>query len=411
MQPSTSSLHKGISTFVPGQQNLLAQDISLPAAVLYQSRIDNNLAWMQGYANQTQVKLAPHGKTTMAPGLFQQQMAAGAWAITLASAPQVQVAYHHGIKRVILANELVGKSNMQMIADLLQDPDFEFYCLTDSAQHAKLLADFFGHVKTPLKVLLEIGVSGGRCGCRTPEQIQQTLDVIHTSEYLQLAGVEFYEGVIHGDNEVTLIKQFVAHMIEQTLTLLAAKAFDTSRVLLTGAGSAWYDLVAESFQQARLPSQIIPVIRPGCYLIHDTGIYQSSQQALKQRSQVACDIKGDLSSALEVWAYVQSIPEPGHAIIGMGKRDTAFDAGLPSPELLVKPGDGIDNVVTLDSQWQLTDIMDQHAYLSFPEGAALKVGDMIAFSTSHPCLTFDKWKQLAVIDDEYQVIDMMRTYF
>lgn len=410
--PSTKpSLNKGLSTYLAGQQNLVAQDVSLPAAVVYQSRINNNLAWMQQYADKTQMKLAPHGKTTMAPGLFQQQIAAGAWAITLASAPQVEVAYHHGIKRVILANQLVGNRNMQTIAELLQDPDFDFYCLTDSAEHAKLLAQYFGNANTPLKVLLEIGVSGGRCGCRTPEQIQQTLAVIANSNELQLAGVEFYEGVIHGDNEVELINQFIQQMIGQTTQLLQQGAFDTEQVVLTGAGSAWYDLVAENFQQAQLPSQVIPVIRPGCYLIHDTGIYQTSQQAVKARSLIACDIAGDLSSALEVWAYVQSIPEPGHAIIGMGKRDTAFDSGLPSPEILFKINQTPADEIILDEKWQLTDIMDQHAYLAFPNGAALSVGDVIAFSTSHPCLTFDKWKQLAVIDDDYNVIDMLKTYF
>lgn len=45
--------------------NLLREDVSLPAAVLYESRMRHNLQWMQRFMEAYQVKLAPHGKTTM----------------------------------------------------------------------------------------------------------------------------------------------------------------------------------------------------------------------------------------------------------------------------------------------------------------------------------------------------------
>lgn len=71
--------------------NLLAEDVSLPVAVLSESRLAHNLAWMNRFIAAYGLKLAPHGKTTMSPGLFQRQLQAGAWGITLATAPQVQV--------------------------------------------------------------------------------------------------------------------------------------------------------------------------------------------------------------------------------------------------------------------------------------------------------------------------------
>ena len=41
----------------------------------------------------------------------------------------------------------------------------------------------------------------------------------------------------------------------------------------------------------------------------------------------------------------------------------------------------------------------------------LRVGDMIAFDVSHPCLTFDKWRQLVVVDPHYDVTEVIETYF
>jgi D-serine dehydratase len=113
--------------------------------------------------------------------------------------------------------------------------------------------------------------------------------------------------------------------------------------------------------------------------------------------------------ALQLWAYVLSIPEPGLAILGLGKRDAAFDAGLPIPAKHFRPGS--EAPATAPADWQLTAMMDQHAFMKIAPNADLQVGDMLALDISHPCLTFDKWRQLLVVDDNYTVIDAVETFF
>jgi len=56
-------------------------------------------------------------------------------------------------------------------------------------------------------------------------------------------------------------------------------------------------------------------------------------------------------------------------------------------------------------------MMDQHAYLRIKAGADLKVGDMLAFDISHPCLTFDKWRQLLIVAPDYRVQEVVETFF
>jgi D-serine dehydratase len=56
-------------------------------------------------------------------------------------------------------------------------------------------------------------------------------------------------------------------------------------------------------------------------------------------------------------------------------------------------------------------MMDQHAFMRVRHDDDLQVGDMIAFDISHPCLTFDKWRTLPILDAEYRVIDVIRTFF
>ena len=415
---------KGLGT-VPGRSvplvdavrlewNLLDEDVSLPAAVLYAERVEHNLKWMQDFVTRYGVKLAPHGKTTMAPQLFRRQLETGAWGITLATAHQTRAAYHGGVARVLMANQLVGRHNMAIIAELLSDPDFEFFCLVDSVDGVEQLGEFFRAAGRRLQLLLEIGVPRGRTGVRDADTRRAVLDAIaRYPDTLQLAGVELYEGILKEESEV---RTFLRDALNVAGELAAAGRFSRTPALLSGAGSAWYDVVAEEFAAAAHAGQIDVVLRPGCYVTHDVGVYRKAQNDILARNPVAREMGVALLPALQLWAYVQSIPEPGRAIIGFGKRDAAFDAGYPEPSRHYRPSrDGAAGTVPRDVKpeegWEVFQMMDQHAYMQIPAGADLKVGDMIAFDISHPCLTFDKWRQLLMVDPSYRVTEVIDTYF
>jgi D-serine dehydratase len=392
--------------------NLLKEDLSLPTAVLYEERLTHNLDWMQRFVTEYGVKLAPHGKTTMAPKLFARQLATGAWGITLATAHQTNVAYHHGVRRVLMANQLVGKQNMQIISRLLEDPSFEFFCLVDSAELVDQLGRFFSEKKQTLNVLLELGPVGGRTGVRDNEQQATVLAAVKRWEgSIALSGIEVYEGVLKEEADIRLFLQRAVQCAKD----LAQQGYLNHRTaqkpaVLTGAGSAWYDVVAEEFAGADIGVPLDVVLRPGCYLTHDVGVYRAAQEQIQTRNPVARKMRSELLPALQLWAYVQSIPEADKAIIALGKRDAAFDAGLPLPVKRFRPG---QDAAPADSpaHWEVTGMMDQHAYLKIAPGDDIRVGDMIAFDISHPCLTFDKWRHLPVLDAKFNVLDIVQTFF
>ena len=387
--------------------NLLQEDVSLPVAVLSISRVQHNLNWMKSFISTYGLKLAPHGKTTMSPALFHQQLAHGAWGITLATAPQVQAAYHFGVRRVIMANQLVGRANMVIISRLLQNPEFDFFVIVDSAVNVEQLGQFFAQAGQRLNLLLELGVEGGRTGVRDEQSRTAVLDAIaRYPQSLALAGVEVYEGVLKDEPS---IRNFLRRAVRELMTLEAHSLLRAERIILTGAGSAWFDLVAEEWTGLDMGRPLDIILRPGCYLTHDVGIYKAAEARIHASNPVARSMQQSLLPALQLWAYVLSIPEPGLAILGLGKRDAAFDAGLPIPAMHYRPGSEAPAVAPAD--WQLTAMMDQHAFMKVAADADLQVGDMLALDISHPCLTFDKWRQLLVVDDNYAVIDAVETFF
>lgn len=387
--------------------NLLQEDVSLPVAVLSSSRVQHNLDWMKSFISTYGLKLAPHGKTTMSPALFHQQLAHGAWGITLATAPQVQAAYHFGVRRMIMANQLVGRANMAIISRLLQNPGFDFFVIVDSAVNVEQLGQFFARAGQRLNLLLELGVDGGRTGVRNEQSRTAVLDAIaRYPQSLALAGVEVYEGVLKDESS---IRNFLRRAVRELMTLEAHSLLTAERIILTGAGSAWFDLVAEEWTKLDIGRPLDIILRPGCYLTHDVGIYKAAEARIHASNPVARSMQTSLLPALQLWAYVLSIPEPGLAILGLGKRDAAFDAGLPIPAKHYRPGS--EAPVSAPADWQLTAMMDQHAFMKIAPDADVQVGDMLTLDISHPCLTFDKWRQLLVVDDNYTVIDAVETFF
>ena len=386
------------------------EEVSLPCATLKMSAVENNIAWMKNFAEIFHVQLAPHGKTSLTPAIITKQLEAGAWGMTMATIQQAFVAQQCGAKNIILANQLVGKANFELAYQLINQQQCQLYVCIDSLKNAQALADFFNDKKATLNVLLEFGVEGGRCGVRTSKQAFELAQFIHNSDSLSLQGIEFYEGVIHGDNEEQEIRDFLQTVSQLAIDFKQQALFNTEQPILTGAGSAFYDLVTE--MMAGMPESFTKIIRPGCYISHDRGIYQTAQNLVRERlarSTILTEtLPGDLVSAIEVWAYVQSRPEANKVIVNVGKRDVAFDADLPMLERVYRDGQLLDmethNITT-------TAVMDQHMFMQVEENCPLEVGDIVVLSTSHPCITFDKWRYIGLTNQNDEVTEWVKTEF
>jgi D-serine dehydratase len=242
---------------------------------------------------------------------------------------------------------------------------------------------------------------------RSEEQLEATLDAVSRwKPYLTLCGVELFEGVL---TEQGAVGAFVARAVDVARRLATERRFDRSPIILSGAGSAWFDVVADSFSEANLGQPVDVVLRPGCYLTHDAGSYVTAQSRMQATNSVAQSIGSSLLPALQIWAYVLSIPEPQKAIVGFGKRDASFDSGLPMPCMHFRPG--WPSPLQAPTGWKVTKMMDQHAFLEIEIADDLRVGDMISYDISHPCLTFDKWRYLPIVDRDLRVVDIVETFF
>ena len=390
------------------------EDLPHPVVVLRQSAVEHNLRLMQRWVDTHGALLAPHGKTTMAPQLFARQLELGSWAITVATAQQLAVAHRVGVRRVLMANQLVDPCSAQWICSVLKrDPGFDLLLYVDSPAGVALLAKAAADVGLTrrLDVLLEVGHVGGRTGTRTSEQVDDVVAALRAAhERLRLRGVSGFEGLAPvqrfagptaGDgDEVRALLEDMARVYAR----LHDRGLLVDGHVLTAGGSAAFDTVVEVLGPAvRRGGRL--VLRSGCYVTHDHGMYAGTSP-LQESTQVPA--AEALRPALELWAHVQSRPEPGRALLSFGRRDTGHDYGMPVPlrHLRVDGSPGVDLAGT-----RISALNDQHAYLQLPADSTVQVGDRVLCGISHPCTTFDKWRVLPVLDDDDCVVDAVATFF
>jgi D-serine dehydratase len=406
-----------------GLQNwsLLNGDLSYPVAVLKQAALDHNGRWMANFVAAAGAALAPHGKTTMSPQLFELQRAAGAWAITVANVTQLLTAHRFGVRRVLLANQPVAPADLDSLFALLRDDAaLDVIVLVDSDAGLARLAAAAGRASLPrpLPVMVELGWTGGRTGCRGVDAGLQLARAVAATPGLALCGIEGYEGLlVSGDQEDDARR--VRAFLEQMLALLRAVDGEGllrgDEILLSAGGSAYFDLVGAVFSTLRpLSRPVRRVLRSGCYLTHDHGFYQKLLAGMAARAdgcgehvhRIAAD---GLQPALEVWAMVQGCPEPDLIMLTLGKRDASYDIDLPLPIAWHRPGSTVSPLPL--SGAVIEKMNDQHAYLRMPGAHGLAVGDLVCCGISHPCTTFDKWKTLLTVDDDYRVTGVVNTFF
>jgi D-serine deaminase-like pyridoxal phosphate-dependent protein len=382
--------------------NALTGDLLLPVMVLKESALAHNVELMARYCRAHGVDLAPHGKTPMAPQLALRQLEAGAWGITAATVAQVRVFRSFGVGRILLANELVDTAGLRWVADeLAADPAFDFLCLADSAAGVARMGEALARAGRPALVLVELGMPGRRAGCRSVTEARAVAEAVASTPALELAGVEGYEGLSEDQDEVD---RFLGDLRELTEELDGAGLFaGRGEIVVSAGGSAWLDRVVEILGGGwRLSAPVRVVLRSGSYLTHDSVHYE-------RISPFGTRIPGErLCPALEAWGAVLSLPEPGRAIVGFGKRDVPYDLDLPLPRLMRSAAGELRSV---DGELTVTELNDQHAFVSVADGFELAVGDLVGCGISHPCTAFDKWPLLPVVDDDYTVVDAVRTYF
>jgi D-serine deaminase-like pyridoxal phosphate-dependent protein len=391
-------------------RSLFDPTIRLPVFVLRESALAHDIAVLADYCRARGISFAPHGKTTMSPEIFRRQAAAGAWAITVATPWQAEVAVDAGIERILIANEVVDDAGLAWMGDLLDRDGPEVLVCADSVAGVERMAARLVGRRRRLPVLVEVGVAGGRAGVRTADEAEGVALAVDAAPPLTLAGVSLYEGVVAGETReareaaVRELARTTRAIVTRLAPVLERAGID--EVVVSGGGSTYPDVVADELGRpwdAALPVRV--VLRSGAYITHDHGIYERGSP-FGMRAEPGAP---RLEPAIEVWAPVLSAPEPGLAIAGAGRRDLPVDQDLP---VVIKVRDDASGAVrAAEPGFTVERLNDQHAFIALADGAQVAVGDLVAFGISHPCTAFQLWREALVVDDDDRIGEVYELRF
>ncbi|KUJ66172.1 amino acid deaminase [Streptomyces albus subsp. albus] len=389
------------------RRNLFTDGFTTPVLALSAESLAHNLELMEDYARRHGLAFAPHGKTSMAPKLFADQIEHGAWGITAAMPHQARVYRAFGIQRIFLANELVDPAALRWLAgELDADPDFDCVTYVDSVRGVELMDAALreADARRPLDVVVELGAGeGARTGVRTEAEAAAVADAVAGTGTLRLVGVAGYEGEVpQADTE--RVRTWLRRLTGLAAEFDAAGRFkELDQIVVSAGGSAWFDTVAEVFAELpELSRPVLRLLRSGAYVSHDDGHYRR----LTPFNRVPEE--GALRPAFRLWAQVVSRPTPEQAFVNAGKRDAAHDLDLPQAQVV---RDGRDGSLREAAGITVTKLSDQHAWLHTEPGARLEVGDWVGLGLSHPCTSFDKWQLIPLVTADGTVTDYLRTFF
>ena len=387
------SYGKTLEQFLATKPNLFTANFQFPIMVIKESAVKNNIAQMMSFCNLVDAELAPHVKTTMSPQLAQMQVAAGATALTIANFWQASIFLKHGFKNLIIANEVLDPTAIKEIAKINKQKQAEIIFYVDSILALEIIQKHTP-VEGEQNLFIEIGTENGRGGVRELSLVEQIAQRISADKRLNLIGVTGFEGAVpdvargrRGEKKISKFCQKIVAAAE-----LAYPYKSDQQFVISAGGSAYFDIVARELNKFEKPRRLL--LRSGGYITHDHRYYEDIYPfASSDRS---------FQPAIEVWAQVISKPEKDFGVLNLGKRDIGNDLHNPIP---IKSYDG--QVKSFSAV--IEKLNDQHGYLRGRQEFSL--AQLIGLGISHPCTTFDKWGLIPLVNDNYDLIDCLQTFF
>ena len=387
------SYGKTLEQFLATKPNLFTSNFQFPIMVLKESALNNNIAQMMSFCDSVKAELAPHVKTTMSPQLAKMQIAAGVSALTVANFWQASIFLNFGFKKMIIANEVLDPMAIAAIAKINKLKQAEIIFYVDSILALEIIQKH-----TPSEgeqnLFIEIGTENGRGGVRELSLVEQLAQRIKADKRLNLIGVTGFEGAVpdaargrRGEKKISKFCQKIVAAAELAYPYKSDQPF-----VISAGGSAYFDIVARELNKFEKPRRLL--LRSGGYITHDHKYYEEIYPfASTDRS---------FQPAIEVWGQVISKPERDFGVLNLGKRDIGNDLHNPIP---IKSYDG--QVKSFSAV--IEKLNDQHGYLR--TSADFQLAQLIGLGISHPCTTFDKWRLVPLVNDNYDVVDCLQTFF
>jgi D-serine deaminase-like pyridoxal phosphate-dependent protein len=331
------------------------QDLETPALVMDLDALDNNLTVMAEAFRHQSAKARPHFKNHSILELASRQIRAGAIGITVARVRHAEALVAHGIRSVLIANEIVDERSIRRLLDLSHRA--EIIVAVDSPAVIALMGRLANDAGHSLDVVVDLDVGLRRCGAPVKEALP--LARLACDSGLRVRGLMGYEGHLQklpDTEETKRLRDDVARTLTECRRLLEKHGFPVDIVSM--GGTATYKAYAE------FPA--ITEVQVGSYLLMETWYQPFSP---------------DFRLGLSVLTRIISKRDGDQLVLDAGLKAISSERGLPS----IKDRQAL----------QVTALHAEHAIVKIQPGATpAKIGDRLELWASYSDATVHLHRQM-----------------
>ncbi|MCA9102769.1 MAG: DSD1 family PLP-dependent enzyme [Planctomycetales bacterium] len=291
----------------PVKPGATLDQIDTPALCLDADALEANIARAADICRRNAKQWRPHSKGHKSPALARLQLDVGAIGVTCAKLGEAEVMAAHGIRDILIANQVVGPQKVRRLAMLRRSADP--IVAVDDVHHVAEIADAARALGVEIRLLVEVDIGLARAGCPSG---QATLDLareIDGTAGVTLAGIMGYEGhllTIEDVEEKRLaIEKAMAELVDNRDRILAAD-LPCPIVSAGGTGSFRYTVACPGITE----------LQAGGLVMMDVFYRQ------------ACQVE-DFQNALSLVTTVVSRPNTERVIVDAGRKSHNVELRLP----------------------------------------------------------------------------------
>jgi D-serine deaminase-like pyridoxal phosphate-dependent protein len=369
-------------------------DLSTPALLVEQSRLQRNLAAMQEKADANDVTLRPHAKTHKSVAIARRQQQRGAEGLTVATVAEAETFVGAGIDDVRVAYPVTGPDKHERLRALRDDATISF--TVDTPAGAEQASTVYAGSGAPADVLMEVDVGHGRCGVHWSDDEAAVTLARHIASLpgLRMTGIlthagQAYNGPSDQETEAEALRRAAQHERDRMLSVASTLA----EADVPGATPDTFDVSVGStpsmaaFENVERSGFRVTEIRPGNYVMHD-----AIQVALGAASLADCAL-----TVLTTVISTQTKPDGAHhAFVDAGKKVFTTDTGYGTDG----HGIALTDAATMQPHpgLRVDHLSEEHGWLTVSGDADLTVGDRLRIVPNHACVTVANQDRLHVVN-------------
>ncbi|MDQ0920228.1 alanine racemase [Paenibacillus sp. V4I5] len=339
------------------------QTLETPSVLVDLDIMERNLHRMAESAKTAGVKLRPHTKTHKNTWIAHKQLQLGSTGITVAKLSEAEVMANAGIRDILIAYPIVGKTKLARLRQLMLRADVTVS--TDDLEVARGLSHLGEAMGCKVAVYVDVNTGLGRCGREPGEETALLVKEMSRLPGLRVTGLMTHAGNSYGSKsteELRVAARNEAELLVMTQVMLKRDGIHIEQISVGSTPTAAF--IAEQIG--------VTEMRPGSYVFND-----GTQRDL--------GVAGADDCALYVAATVVSAPRDGMVIIDGGSKTFSSDLNPHRKGYGTLYG-RVDVIIER--------LSEEHGTVRVPEGMKLSVGQQLLFLPNHCCTTTNMHDQL-----------------